>query len=820
MNCKRMISFFRCSYLLIFLMLTAQGDLFAQHKVKGRVVSAVSKEPLAFVTVIQEGTQNGTYSDIDGYFTIDLSSPEAPVVFSYVGFAPGKFVWDRSQQWDIFLTPVVRELTTATILAGENPAEVIMRKVIQRRDKNNPEKSVAFAYNSYNKLVILGDVDSTDMTTAVANNSLDSSTQKMRDFFKEKHLFMMESASQRRHLPPGKDEEVILASRVSGFKAAPFALLGTQLQSFSVYDENLMVLDISYLSPISGSAISRYFFHLEDTARIGGDTLYTISFHPRRIKNFNGLKGSLTINSNGWAVQNIIASPADSANSVQIKIQQQYVKYNSIWFPEQLNSFLSFPKMSVNGLSMVGVSRSYIRDVDFDSPQKRGSFGPVTLRMDPKASEVPDSVWNKYRQHSLDIKEAATYSFLDSVGKAEDFEQKLKIINILATGKIPMGKLSWDLDRFFRANDFEGLRLGAGLHTNDFLSRAFSLGGYYAYGFKDRGHKFGGDALIHLYRKRNAWIQFSYEKDVKESGGNILALKKNGLLNNNFYPIFISRMDDVEKMEARVNGRLIGNLSASVFANYQSVSLLSGSRFIVPKSEQISVLVREFTFYETGFGLRWAPGEKLALMGDKEISLGTKWPVFVFRYAFGMSDISNTQSSFNRMDAAVEKTFRFALAGDLSLRVLGGWLPENLPAHMNYNMQGTNTISFDHDRYVGLAAPYTFETMRTNEFMHSRFVQVHIRHSFRDLLFKSKKFRPLFSIVQNMCWGELESVDSHSVIGRQATQGFFESGLVVDQIIKSGFSGFGLGVFYRYGTYAGASTEDNVVLKLSTNLSF
>jgi hypothetical protein len=207
-------------------------------------------------------------------------------------------------------------------------------------------------------------------------------------------------------------------------------------------------------------------------------------------------------------------------------------------------------------------------------------------------------------------------------------------------------------------------------------------------------------------------------------------------------------------------------------------------------------------------------------MGDREISLGTKWPVFVFRYAFGMSDISNTQSSFNRMDAAVEKTFRFALAGDLSMRVLGGWLPENLPAHMNYNMQGTNTISFDHDRYVGLAAPYTFETMRTNEFMHSRFVQVHLRHSFRDLLFKFKKFRPLFSIVQNMCWGDLESVDSHSVIGRQATQGFFESGLVVDQIIKSGFSGFGLGVFYRYGTYAGASTEDNVVLKLSTNLSF
>lgn len=815
-----MIPFLRFTGLFILLFFGTYHSLSAQHKVKGRVFSNNTNEPLAFVTVMQDGTQNGTYTDIDGYFAIELTSREALVIFSYVGFAPSKLTWDGTGLWMIQLTPVVRELKSATIVAGENPAEVIMRKVIRRRDQNNPEKSVAFTYNSYNKLVITGDADSSNVEASVTANSLDSTTQKMKKFFKEKHLFMMESATQRKHLPPGKDEEVILASRVSGFKAAPFALLGTQLQSFSVYEENLMVLDISYLSPLSGSAVSKYFFQLEDSAFIGVDTLYTISFHPRKGKKFNGLKGSLTINSNGWALQNVIASPADTGNSVQIRIQQQYTRYGSTWFPEQLNSFLMFPNMSVNGVNIVGVSRSYIRDLDFQSPLKRSSFGPVTLRMDPRAADIPDSLWNIYRQHSLDVKEAATYNYIDSIGKAENFEQKLKIVNILATGKIPMGKVSWDLDRFFRANDFEGLRLGAGLHTNDFLSSAFSVGGYYAYGFKDRGHKYGGDLLFHLYRKRNAWIQFLYEQDVKETGGNIISSRKNGLLNNNFYPIFISVMDEIEKFEVRANGRLIGNVSTLFFANRQTISSVSGYRFVVPQNEQVNVLVRDFSFYEAGVGLRWSPGEKLALMGDREVSLGSKWPLFNFRYTMGMTDISNERSSFNRLDASVEKTFRLALTGDFSVRVLGGWLPNNLPAHMNYNMQGTNTISFDHKRYVGLAAPYTFETMRTNEFIHSRFVQVHLRHSFRDLLFKSKNFRPLFSLVQNMCWGDMESVVSHSVIGRQATEGFFESGLVVDQIIKSGFSGFGLGVFYRYGPYAGSSMEDNIVLKMSTNLSF
>jgi hypothetical protein len=49
-------------------------------------------------------------------------------------------------------------------------------------------------------------------------------------------------------------------------------------------------------------------------------------------------------------------------------------------------------------------------------------------------------------------------------------------------------------------------------------------------------------------------------------------------------------MDEVEKMEVRINGRLVGNLSSLLFANYQTISTVSDYRFLVPKNEQISVL--------------------------------------------------------------------------------------------------------------------------------------------------------------------------------------------------------------------------------------
>ncbi|MEX2379366.1 MAG: DUF5686 family protein, partial [Vicingaceae bacterium] len=105
------------------------------------------------------------------------------------------------------------------------------------------------------------------------------------------------------------------------------------MQSFSLYNDYLSLLGMNYLSPISKGSTSKYLFVLEDTLYQGGDTVFTISFRPQKGKFFDGLEGILRINTNGFAVQNFIAS-ADDQETVDIKIQQQYqyVK-DQQWFP-------------------------------------------------------------------------------------------------------------------------------------------------------------------------------------------------------------------------------------------------------------------------------------------------------------------------------------------------------------------------------------------------------------------------------------------------------------------------------------------------------
>ncbi|MFM1875388.1 MAG: hypothetical protein RL266_1125, partial [Bacteroidota bacterium] len=51
-------------------------------------------------------------------------------------------------------------------------------------------------------------------------------------------------------------------------------------------------------------------------------------------------------------------------------------------------------------------------------------------------------------------------------------------------------------------------------------------------------------------------------------------------------------------------------------------------------------------------------------------------------------------------------------------------------------------------------------------------------------------------------------------------KGYYETGLVIEDIIKVNLIGIGGGVFYRYGAYAFSDQFDNLAFKLSMKLGF
>lgn len=71
--------------ILPFLFFTVSALHAQKHTVSGTVVSAEDQQPVIGVTVLEKGTQNGTLTNTEGGFTLDVNLPEAILVFSYIG---------------------------------------------------------------------------------------------------------------------------------------------------------------------------------------------------------------------------------------------------------------------------------------------------------------------------------------------------------------------------------------------------------------------------------------------------------------------------------------------------------------------------------------------------------------------------------------------------------------------------------------------------------------------------------------------------------------------------------------------------------------
>ncbi|MBO7652400.1 MAG: carboxypeptidase-like regulatory domain-containing protein, partial [Bacteroidales bacterium] len=417
---------------LLFLLATLLLALtsFAQGKFAGRVTDAKTKEPLAFVNIIYNAKNQGTSTDLDGYFKIDDYSKIEFLRISYLGYTTkivSKDELGAKHYIEIALDEDVTSLAEVTVLPGENPAHRIVNLVIANANRNNPEKMRSFSYVSYNKMYFTADVKPPEDTSAYGNDNDSSFSQLLA----RQHILLIESVTERIFRHPDNNKENVLAHRMSGMKNPAFTLLATQFQSMSFYSDYISLLDKRFLSPISKGSTSKYFFQIEDTMyNTAMDTVFVISFIPLKNKVFEGLKGVMNINTNGYAIESITAEPNEPSEVFNVSIQQKYELVDSIqWFPVQLNTNLIFNILQVpDGTKpaegerqtytpMVGIGKSYISDISLNPDIKRREFINQGVLVNDKATKQDDDFWNQYRKDSLTSKDLETYRVIDSLGK-------------------------------------------------------------------------------------------------------------------------------------------------------------------------------------------------------------------------------------------------------------------------------------------------------------------------------------------------------------------------------------------------------------------
>lgn len=793
------------------------------QSISGRVIDETTKEPLAFVHVLPAGAYQGATSDIDGRFAIQVAQLPTALRFSYVGYAPLEVPVKNAEPLLITMRRNAVELKTVEILPTENPAHRIIDRCRAGRKDNDGMRNRSHRYTSYSKTIFTAEMDTmvtvdTTMIAITDTAQVDSSAIEMRQFLESQYFFLMESATKKSFIPPAAEKEEVLAMRVSGLKDPSFLALAAQTKTFSIYEPQIGISQKLYLGPLAPGSTKKYLFLIEDTLYQGADSVFVISYKPRSRTNFLGLKGLLYINTNGYAVQNVTAEAAERDESASIRFQQLHEKVaDKAWFPVQLNAFIYLDNVSLNGLSPYGVTRTYLKNIEVDADVQRKEVRGPELVMDRLSTRQDEAYWNALRTDSLDAKALKTYQVIDSIGAEVNLDKKMKWFSALMTGRLPIGPVDLLLDKVLRYNGYEGLRLGAGFATNDRITRYGSIGGYAGYGLEDETWKYGGFLTVKPWYGRDIALKLFYENDVLESGGVTFEGPRPLITSESTRWIYVNRMDHNERIGGQFVFRAGSSLKLWLGGEREMRVNRLGYQYAQQRAEGVTVLRDDFTTGGVTFGMRFAFRERIARLPDREVALGTKWPILSVTAFRSLDGLFGGDTEVWRVNAALDKTFHLRLVGDLSLRLMGGIADPNAPYSYLYNLRGTNGNGLREERKFLLAADNTFQTMVANEFLADRYAAFHLKHSFGTLLVKGKYFKPRPGVVYNVAVGGLTKPELHrgySFSGVGAP--YLEGGVVIDGLLST----LGVGVYYRHGEHAYAEAADNLVFKLTSSFTF
>lgn len=780
--------------LIAVLLLGLQFPMMGQ--ISGIVKDSKTEEPLAFAHVIINNTQDGTLTDIDGKFQIPSAGIQSLTV-TYVGYQKKTIQLNGSQNLNILLEPSNEVLKEIVIYEGENPAIPILKKAIANKLENNPENLPYFSLETYNKF------------TMAARPNENDTTQKAI-FMRQSNIFLMESVTEKVYLRPGKYNEKVIANRVSGFKNPTFTTLANGIQPFSFYDDYILLLGSQFTNPLGKPGMKQYNYYLENSIATENGKIYVILFESRK-KNDNQLTGFLHISDKNWALENVIARTENyndsiaSSTELAFQIQQKYELVNNQWFPKQLNT--NFKMKTSTGESIEGIGRTYLDKIDLEREITKKDVGRVVLSFNQDANKKDSAYWLNSRLASLTQKEVNTYKKIDSLGKANNFDRILVGINALATGQIKIGKVGLDLNRILGFNRYEGIRLGAGLHTNKEFSEFLKVGGYFGYGFRDKDWKYGGDILLNLSKQNDFQFFSEYSKDVNESGSINFYKEDQSFSAVRDRKILIDNMDIVEKTAVGFRFYWLKYLDTEISATTMNTRTTSGYEYI---NEGLSNT--GFNLSETSIRMRYAPKLQYIESFFRKIPVYNHQPVFWLNYTKG-SDFFNGEFDYSKLAIKMFKSSKFKKFGSLDFSLLALKVFGDAPFPVLFNGHGTYYDKF------GLETKNGFQTMRLNEFLSDEFYGFFTDLYLGQAIIHKKFSKPTFSLRHNMGWGQLSNQERHQNFDFKTLEdGFLESGLSITNLFVSNFSGLGFGVYYRYGANAFDTPSSNVVFKFNTSI--
>lgn len=759
-------------FILLFCVISINA--FTQKtKVYGTVVDKKTKETLPFVNISFKGTKIGFTTDINGNYNIETYYASDSLVFSFTGYSPStvKIKRDKSQKINIELSQSDVMLKAVDIIGDrkkENPAHVLIRKVIRNKRINNRAKLDAYQYEVYNKIEF--DI-----------NNFGEKLKKRKVFKSVEFVFdMIDSTAEKPYLPifiieslsdyyytrdPKRKKEYIKATKISGAKNKSISqYLGDMYQNINIYDNTLSIFGRRFISPVNNLALLHYKMYLTDSAFIGKRWCYKLEFFPKRSNELT-LKGEMWINDTTYAIKMIEADISENANinfvnSYHLKQTFEQVE-NEVWMitldetVTDINPLESETKMGFYGRKTTSYKKIIINKPKEDEFYSKG-LNIVVL--DSSENKTQD-FWDTNRHLTLTEKENRIYKMLDTLKKIPILKTYVDILKTLATGYKIIGKVELgSIFDLYSNNPIEGNRIQLGGRTSNDFSTSIMLEANAAYGFKDERIKYNLGTFFFVTKNPRRYFDIKYKNDIAQFDQNDVFKKPNSNLISSFF-----RRNPFNKL-VNIKGAQIsyfneweeGFSNELTLRNYEIKTLGDVLKFS-KTSGNVTATTSNLFASEISLKTHYAKNEKFISGEFLRQSLSTKSPIFDLELTFGLKNILNSSYDYQKIKLSMKDRVFLDFLGSFFYKVEIGKLFGSVPYPFLFTHEGNETWSY---------YKYGFNAMNVGEFVSDEYASVMIQQHFegwffnRIPLFKRLKWREV--VTGKIIYGRLS--DRHSSV--------------------------------------------------------
>ena len=756
-------------FIAFFAWFNAYSQISDKTVINGFIVDAKTGLPISGVSVFLEKTTVGTITNSEGKYSIETSTKAEKIDFSFIGYQTESrtFSEGKVQTININLKLSSISLDEVVVKPGkksyknkDNPAVALIEKVIKNKDFNDGKRfdylefkqyeKIQFALSNISKKLEEGSFlrkfrfvfDNIDTTKRIEKSILP--------------LFIKEELSDHYfRKDPAATKEIVRAEKTINLdeyldKRGVSANLNYLYQNINIYDNQILFLTNTFMSPICNNAPVFYRYYILDTLAVGDIKCVRLFFEPRNRADFL-FHGHLYITmDSSYAVRKIDIGINKNINIDWVKdisITQdfdQFGKKNWLLSKEEISVDFGIFK---NSMGLYGQRSIFYKDYKINDPIDNKVFaGPAEAeRLNPSADST--KFWESNRYVPLSKSERGVYLTIDSLKRIPLFRRRMNQITLLTTGFLNLGKIEIGPDEsFYSYNPVEGSRFRFGGRTTPALSKKINFDAYAAYGLRDKIWKYNA-GVTYSFTKRTIYqfpvelIRLSYMNDLKipgqelqfTQGDNIFLSVKRGI-NDKFFLNKTIKAEFLDEFQTHFS-YLLGY-------SFTRQSTAGNLHFNTGDSIQLTNNIPYINISEFYLNLRYAPNEKFYQGKMYRDPFPGKYPVIQLKIAGGLKSIYNDYN-YLRLQLGISRRYYLSVLGYSDVAFEAGKIFGQVSYPLLFIHNANQTYSYQTNSY---------NLMNFLEFVSDQYVSVNVDHNFNGLIFnkiplvKKLKLREVVSV--------------------------------------------------------------------------